>query len=79
MKTFSEEKKCDDKNISFNFDENESQIFQNGSIFPKTLPVTFLNYMTQRKEENEKYNFPDLTKFSFPNFAQDAYEIAGAV
>ena len=35
--------------------------------------------MTQRKEENEKYNFPDLTKFSFPNFAQDAYEIAGAV
>ena len=47
--------------------------------FPKTLPATFLNYLTQRKEENEKYNFPDLTKFSFPNFAQDAYEIAGAV
>ena len=55
------------------------KFFKMDPYFPQTLPATFLNYLTQRKEENEKYNFPDLTKFSFPNFAQDAYEIAGAV
>ena len=47
-----------------------NQIFQNGSNYPKFLPATFLNYMNQRQEENESYNFPNLTRLKLPKFSQ---------
>ena len=37
--------------LSCDFDESESQIFQNGSIYPQTLLATFLNCMNQRQED----------------------------
>ena len=32
------------------------KFFKMDPYYPKTLPTTFLNYMNQRQEENERYD-----------------------
>ena len=46
------------------------KFFKMDPYYPKTLPETFLNYMNQRKEENEKYNFPDLIRLQLSKFSK---------
>ena len=60
MKTQSEEKKC--KNFLLALVKANHKFFKIDPYYPKTSTTTFLNYMDQRQEGNERYELPKFNQ-----------------
>ena len=50
----SEETKCDNRNMTLM--KANHKFLKMDPYYPKTLPTTFLNYMNQRQDENERHD-----------------------